>query len=181
VKPPKEPDNSPPLPKGPVVAIFVMTASLFGLVMLVTHLLGYQASVSTAKSLDASGDYLAAYESLQGLTIKSSDQELYSKLQALALVSEKYEDYLVFDSYGENDMALDSLVCAYGRYNLNKKYASAYNVEAEFDDLHSKIVAALLSEYNMTEEEALDIYRKSNRTQYTLALREKLKEIGMEE
>jgi hypothetical protein len=180
-KPPKEPDNSPPLPKGPVVAIFVMAASLFGLVMLGTSLLGYQANISTAKSLDASGDYVAAFESMQGLKVKSGDEELYNKLHALASVTEKYDDYLVFDSYGKKDMALDSLVCAYGRYNLNKKYASAYECEAEFDDLRSKIVAALLGEYNMTEDEALKVYQSTDRKEYTLTLRTKLRELGMEE
>jgi hypothetical protein len=180
-KPPKEPDNSPPLPKGPVAAIIVMTVSLFGLVMLITSLLGYQTNISTAKSLDNAGDYVAAFRSMQGLKVKSSDEELYNRLQALASVTDKYDDYLVFDSYGKKDMALDSLVCAYGRYNLNKKYASAYDFEQQFDDLHSKIVAALLSEYDMTEDEALAVYRKSDRKEYTLALRTKLKELGMEE
>jgi hypothetical protein len=180
-KPVKEPDNTPQLPKGPVVAIFVMAASLFGLVMLITHLLTYQANISTAKSLEASGDYVAAYESLQGLTIKDSDKALSNKLHSLAVVTEKYNDYLVFDSYGEKDMALDSLVCAYGRYYANKKYAGAYEFEEEFDELRGKIVASLLSEFNMTEDEALTVYKNPSRRDYTLALREKLKDLGMEE
>jgi hypothetical protein len=180
-KPPAEPDNSPPLPKGPVVAIFVMCASLFGLIMLATHLLGYNANITQAKSLDASGDYIAAFQKLQGLDIKDSDAELYNRLQSLCAVYQKYDDYLVFDSYSQKEEALDSLVCAYGRYTKNKKYAGAYNFENEFEDLRSKIVAALLSEFDMTEDEALEVYNNSSRKEYTLALKTKLRELGMEE
>ena len=41
-KKPKEVDNTPPLPKAPVIAIVVMIGSLFGLVLLGTHTVGYQ-------------------------------------------------------------------------------------------------------------------------------------------
>jgi hypothetical protein len=180
-KPPKEPDNTPPLPKGPVVAIIVMAASMLGLVMLGTNLLGYQVNISTAKTVEDSGDYVAAFENLQGLTIKQKDEELYNRLAALAAISQKYQDYLVFENYGSKDMALDSLVCAYGRYDLNKKYASAYNCEDEFEELNGKIVTALLEEYDMTGDEALELYKIENRNEYTLELRRKLRDLGMEE
>ena len=42
-------DNTPPLPKGPVIAIVLMAVSLFAFVMIVTNLLGYQANLSQAK------------------------------------------------------------------------------------------------------------------------------------
>jgi hypothetical protein len=180
-KAPAEPDNSPPLPKGPVVAIIVMALSMFGFVMLVTNLLGYQTNISKAKELNNSGDYVAAYQSLQGIEIKTSDKELYNRLKALATVYEKYDNYLVFDSYGQEDMALDALVCAYGRYNLNKKYASAYDSEEEFEELRNKIVTALLGEYGLTEDEALSLYNNPTRKEYTLALHTKLRQLGMEE
>jgi hypothetical protein len=138
-------------------------------------------NISTAKSVAESGDYVGAFENLQGITIKQKDEDLYNKLAALAAVSQKYEDYLVFDNYGAKDMALDSLVCAYGRYNLNKKYAGAYDCEEEFEELKGKITTALLDEYDMTGDEALSIYKMENRNEYTLELRRKLRELGMEE
>jgi chemotaxis protein histidine kinase CheA len=180
-KKPKEKDNTPPLPRGPVVAIMVMVASLFGLVMLVTNLLGYQSKINTAQSTYEQGDYILAYQNLQGLDIKEKDQELYYKLATLAAVSEKYQAYLVFDNYGSKDMALDSLVCAYGRYDLNKEYAQEYDCEKELENIGGKIVQALLKEYDMTGEEALEIYNQKKRDNYTLLLRQKLRDLGMEE
>jgi hypothetical protein len=154
---------------------------MFGLVMLVTNLLGYNTSINKAEELDASGDYVAAFQYMQGFDIKDSDKELYNKLQAISAVYEKYNNYLVFEESGSMDKALDSLVCAYGRYNRNKKYAGAYDFESEFDDLRSKIVSSLLGEFDMTEDEALELYNSSTRKEYTLAIRQKIRDLGMEE
>ena len=55
-KKPKEIDNTPPLPKGPVIAIVIMVASLFGLIMVGVNLLGYQSNINLAK--DALRRYL---------------------------------------------------------------------------------------------------------------------------
>ena len=95
-KKPKEKDNTPPLPKGPVIAIVVMVGSLFAFVMLGTNLLGYQSHISAAKDKYKAGDYVEAYSNLQGLEVKKKDEELYNKLSVLAAVSEKYQDYLLF-------------------------------------------------------------------------------------
>ena len=48
-------------------------------------------------------------------------KSFYHQLATLAAVSEKYQAYLVFDNYGSKIDALDALVCAYGRYDLNQK------------------------------------------------------------
>lgn len=179
-KKPKEKDNTPPLPKGPVLAIIVMVASLFGLVLLVTSLLGYQAKISAAKADYDKEAYVEAYRNLQGLEIKSKDEEFYNKLATLAAVSEKYQSYLVFDNYGSKDLALDSLVCAYGRYDLNKQYAEEYGCEGELENIGGKILKALLKEYDMTGEEALELYKLKNRDDYTVQLRKKLQELGLQ-
>ena len=122
-------DNTPPLPKGPVIAIVLMAVSLFAFVMIVTNLLGYQANLSQAKEKYEQGSYVEAYRKLQGLSIKERDEKLYHQLATLAAVSEKYQAYLVFDNYGSKIDALDALVCAYGRYDLNQKNAKEYGCE----------------------------------------------------
>ena len=93
-------DNTPPLPKRPVIAIVLMAVSLFAFVMIVTNLLGYQANLSQAKEKYEQGSYVEAYSKLQGLSIKERDEKLYHQLATLAAVSEKYQAYLVFDNYG---------------------------------------------------------------------------------
>ncbi len=48
-KKPKEVDNTPPLPKGPVIAIVLMAVSLFAFVMIVTNLLGVSGKLKSGK------------------------------------------------------------------------------------------------------------------------------------
>ena len=173
-KKPKEVDNTPPLPKAPVIAIVVMIGSLFGLVLLGTHTLGYQSDINQAKQCLAQGNYVEGYENLQGRTVKAKDEELYGKLEVLATVSKKYQDYLVFDHNGSKEQAADALVCAYGRYDLNKERAEEYNCSKELDALGNKIKKTLKKEYKMSGKEALTIYNAKNREAYTRLLQEKI-------
>ena len=173
-KKPKEVDNTPPLPKAPVIAIVVMIGSLFGLVLLGTHTLGYQSDINQAKQCLAQGNYVEGYENLQGRTVKAKDEELYGKLEVLATVSKKYQDYLVFDHNGSKEQAADALVCAYGRYDLNKERAEEYNCSKELDALGNKIKKTLKKEYKMSGKEALTIYNAKNRKAYTQLLQEKI-------
>ncbi len=179
-KKPKEKDNTPPLPKGPVIAIVIMVASLFGLIMVGVNLLGYQANINTAKELYGKGSFVEAFSELQGLNIREKDSEFYDQLQALAVVSEKYQNYLVFANNNKQDIALDNLICAYGRYDLNKQKAEDANCSVEYGQLGGKIIKALLEDYDMTGEEALQMYNAKNRKEYTLQLHTKLKALGLE-
>jgi len=84
------------------------------------------------------------------------------------------------DNYGSKDLALDSLVCAYGRYDINKQYAKEYGCEKELETIGGKILKALLKDYDMTGEEALQLYENKNRDEYTVQLHKKLQELGLE-
>lgn len=179
-KKPKEKDNTPPLPKGPVIAIVVMVGSLFGLVLLGTNLLGYQTNISRAKELYRQEAYVDAYQELTGLEIKEKDKDLYNKLATLAPVSAEYNTYLIFYHSGRHDMALDALVCAYGRYDLNMENAKEYECVAEMEILGGKIIKALLEDYDMTGEEALSLYDQRSRRDYTVEMHKQLKKLGLE-
>ena len=179
-KKPKEIDNTPPLPKGPVIAIVIMVASLFGLILVGVNLLGYQSNINLAKDAYGKGSFVEAFSELQGLKIREKDTEFYNQLQVLAVVSEKYQDYLVFENNGKHDIAMDNLICAYGRYDLNKQKAQDYNCSVEYEQLGGKIIKSLLEDYDMTGEEALQMYNAKNRKEYTLQLHAKLKALGLE-
>ena len=179
-KKPKEIDNTPPLPKGPVIAIVIMVASLFGLIIVGVNLLGYQSNINLAKDAYGKGSFVEAFSELQGLKIREKDTEFYNQLQVLAVVSEKYQDYLVFENNGKHDIAMDNLICAYGRYDLNKQKAQDYNCSVEYEQLGGKIIKSLLEDYDMTGEEALQMYNAKNRKEYTLQLHAKLKALGLE-
>ncbi len=179
-KKPKEVDNTPPLPKKPVIAIIIMAASLFGFVILTTNLLGYRTSITQAKDAFEEGAYVEAYQSIQGLQVKKDDEALYQKLSVLATISEKYNSYLIFQNNGKKDLALDSLICAFGRCELNEKNAKKYEFEPELEEIKGKILTTLLSEYNLTGEDVLELYHAKTRKAYTLQLREVIEKLGLE-
>lgn len=179
-KKPKEKDNTPPLPKGPVRAIVLMGASLFGLIVLGSNLLDYQASVNEAKELYLSGSYADAYEALAGLEIKEKDQKFYRQLSVLAPTSAEYNTYLIFSNSNRKVEALDALVCAYGRYEMNREKAKEYECLGEYEVLGSKVIRSLLEDYDMTGNEALAIYSARTRKEYTLRLNEKCRSLGWE-
>ena len=156
----------------------ILVGSMFALVMIVTNLLGYQANINQAKEKYAQGSYVEAYSYLQGVEVKERDEKLYNKLSLLAAVSEKYQSYLVFDNYGSKEEALDALVCAYGRYELNQSNAKEYECTDELDKLGGKIIKALLKDYDMTGDEAAQIYQLKSRKEYTLRIQEKVRQLG---
>jgi hypothetical protein len=159
--------------------IVVMVASLAFLVMLGTNLLNYSAVVSEAKSAYSQADYTEAFRKLQGESVRTKDEQLYNKLSVLAAVSSEYDAFLMFKDYGNEEIALDSLVSAAGRYDLNLENAKEYECTDELEALRDKISLSLEG-YGMTVDEAVEMYNQRNRTEYTVLLYRKLSELGLE-
>lgn len=178
-KKPKEVDNTPPLPKGPVFMIWLMVFSLIGLVYLGTNLIGYSSCVADAKTYYNTGNYAEAYQELLGLTIKEKDMALYNQVATLATVDSELNAYKVFLENERQAEALDSLVCAAGRCELNEDSAEVYECIGQMEILR-KEVTNQLNNYGMTYEQALEMYHIKDREDYTIALYTKLKELGLE-
>ena len=180
-KPPKEVDKTPPLPKKPVILIWVMAISLFVLIYIAPGLVSYSFAVSNAKSLSDNGEYAEAYKELFGITIKEKDMELYNQVATLAPADSELHAYEVFLKNNWQLEALDSLICAAGRCELNEDNADLYACAGQMQVLKSEITNKLRDKYGMTYEDALELYHAKNRDMYTVALHGKLKELGLEE
>lgn len=178
-KKPKEKDNTPPLPKKPVILIFLMVISFVTLILVGTSLLNYSSDVNLAKEMYQQGSYCEGYERLQGQKIKEKDEIFYEQAKVLATVDSQYQAYLVFLKNGQQIRALDSLVCAAGRYELNMENAVELECEQEYYALGEKIENEIAG-YDMTLEEAIMMYNKPNRVEYTKALEGKLSSLGLE-
>lgn len=178
-KKPKEKDNTPPLPKGPVIMIFVMVASLVVLILLGTNLVGYQNQMTTAKKMYINGNYTEAYAKVQGVEPKEEDLQVYYQMQILATVDSKYQAYLLYSDYGDQVAALDALVCAAGRYDLNLEDARKFECEDKLEAVGENIADELSGQYGMSMSEAIEIYNQRNRTEYTIVLNRKIQELGL--
>lgn len=177
-KKPKEVDNTPPLPRGPVILIWIMVISLFAFIFIVTNLTGYSTAVSEAKSLYNTGNYAEAYTKLAGITLKEKDMEIYNQVATLATADSELNAYEVFVEYEKYVEALDSLICAAGRCELNEDSADVYGCLGQMEILKKKVDNEL-SKYDMTYEQALEMYHMKDREDYTIALYTKLKELGL--
>ncbi|MCM1257550.1 MAG: hypothetical protein NC307_06815 [Roseburia sp.] len=178
-KKPKEVDLSPPLPRGPVILIFVMGASLILFIMLSANLINYKNDVNAATASFKSTDYVKAYQVLEGMKLKEGDQELYQKTLVLAQVQ---SEYLAGESLylaGQYRKALDSYICALGRYDINYEKAVECDAEKEFSALEDFIVLMLDERFEVSPETAREIYALHNRKEYTKRIYDIVKNLGL--
>ena len=178
-KKPKEIDTTPPLPKKPVILIWVFVISLLALVILLTNLVSYSMNIKQAKECFDEGDYSAALGELNGLSIKEKDLELYNQISALAPIDSEWDAYVVFTSYGKKVEALDSLVCAAGRCEVNRENAILCNAEEAINQLVEKITKELMEKYGITYEEAIEVYYSFDREEYSIRMNAILKNLGL--
>lgn len=179
-KKPKVVDNTPPLPKGPVIMIWLMVASLTALVLLGVNIIGYNSAVANAKSLKNSGHYAEAFAALNGLDIKEKEMELYGQLAILSTVDSELNAYAVFEKNDMPDKAFDSLICAAGRCKINAAEADVYECLGQLEILKKNVTNELEQKYGMSYEEAIEMYEIRDRDDYTIALYKKLTELGIE-
>lgn len=179
-KAPKPKDNTPPLPKLPVFLTFVMAASFVALVLFATLTMGYSTKLANARMAYDNQDYTKAYQSLEGISLKKKDEQLYNQVSVLARVDSEYQAYGVFKLYGNHEASLDSLVCAAGRVGLNREKAEEYECLSEMECLSAAVSEALQTEYGMTLEEAQRIYNVKSRQEYSILIHKKLIELGLE-
>lgn len=187
-------EKEPKLPKGPVIVIWVFVMSIVVFVLICTFLLGNNSKVTDAQNTynqaiadlgqnkaDSIELYTKAYSRLSGLKLSGDDKQLYDKLSVLASVSGKYDAYKSFSDSGYVTMAADSLVCAAGRCDVNAENAKEYGCELQLEQLKNIISDTLSSQYGLSYEDAIALYNIDDRDDYTLALTQKLNELGIKE
>lgn len=179
-KKPKVKDNTPPLPKGPVIMIWIMAGSMLLFVLLCTNLMGYQVNVNQAKTMYTEGQYIEAFKQIEGIDVKEADQSMYDKLRILSSVSSEIEAYESFYSYNKQLMAFDSLICAAGRYVTYEEDAKTLGCEQELGALKESIETELTDKYKMTFDEATELYNAKDRKAYTVAIYKKLAQLGID-
>lgn len=182
VKKPKEPDNSPKIPLSIIATFLILSASIIVVVLLGMNYMGVQRHMSQARDLFNSQDYIAAYEKLNGLDLNDeSDILVRNQARTLADLQQCQDEYETFYNNGIYDFALDSLLKGLGRYEKFKDDASEYGIADEYDAYGQQIIDELSSSYNLSYDEAMNIYNQKNRHYYTVELRKVLIKLGLED
>ena len=77
------------------------------------------------------------------------------------------------------DLARDCLVRGLGRAELASADAQEWNVETQMGMLVEEIVKQLQDQFNVTKEQAAELYAIDDRDEYSLELDAILKELGL--
>lgn len=179
-KPPKEIDRTPPLPKKPVILIFIMALSILILILLGSSNLQYGQDIQQAKDDFASGSYVTAFQTVAGSSVKGKDENFYKKAQVLASIQSEYQSYESLSGINENEMALDALIRGYGRCVDGADLAQEYEITDEMEGLKAQILQQLSDHFGVSEEKAAELHAMTKRTDYTKAIQEILAAAGLE-
>lgn len=179
-KPPKEIDHTPPLPKKPVILIFVMALSILILILLGSSNLQYGQDIQQAKDDFASGSYVTAFQTVAGSSLKGKDENFYKKAQMLASIQSEIQSYESLSGINENEMALDALIRGYGRCVDGADLAQQYEITDEMAGLKAQILQQLSDHFGVSEEKAAELHAMKKRTDYTKAIQEILAGAGLE-
>ncbi len=176
---PEEPDNTPPLPKKPVILIFLMAFSILALVLLMMKLSGKNSYIDTAKQAMDNGEYVEAYEQLSGLNLKGNDQKLYKEVSTMAAVQEQYQAYLTLMGADKYDLALDALVRGIGRYDKGLDNAKKYGREGEMNHLKDQLEEALDQQFGMSTDDAPELYKIKDREEYSKEIQKIIQKMNL--
>lgn len=178
-KAPKEVDNTPPLPKGPVALVLAMAASLLLFLYLGTGLVSYHTNMKEAENFFNKGQYTEAANVIGGMKIKEADMILQGKIATLATADSEFSAYQVFWENERKEEALDSLICAAGRCELNMDSAEAFECVGQMENLKTEVANELRDNFGLTYEKAIEMYQMKSREEYTLALEAVMTELGI--
>lgn len=178
-KKPKQVDLSPPLPIKQVILIFVMAASVLALVILASNLLGYSMSMKNAKEAYAKFEYVEAYQHLAGLKVKEDDMEFEMQIQMLANLQRKLEGGDALYDAGEYIKALDSYICALGRYGADAAVAAERHIQQEYDYLADQIAGRMKERFGVDRTAAGELYGLESRVEYTCRIYDIVKALGL--
>ncbi|MGN0484433.1 MAG: hypothetical protein ACI4HI_12870 [Lachnospiraceae bacterium] len=178
-KPPKEVDHTPPLPKVPVILIFIMAFSIGGCILLGTQVIGYSAQLNQAKEKLNDENYMSAYSALNGVKVKEKDKDLYEKSALISYLQSEYDGYNTYMSIGDYEGALDCLIRGIGRYDLHYEEAKALSIDAQYDKLEGEMEQKLIEQFNVSAEKARKLYALENRRDYTRSVKKIIRELGL--
>lgn len=179
-KKPKEPPvKTKPLPKVPVFLMFLLAASVVILVYLGSDLVGYNSGMSQARQVYDRGNYVEAYQLIRGMKVKDVDRAFYEKARLTSYLKQKenaYEGYAAKNMYPE---ALDALISIVGKYDKFLTDATQVGAEPEFTELLQFAEGNLSGVFQVSLEEAREVYGQGNRDDYTAMLYDLLKRSGL--
>ena len=146
------------LPRGKVFSIFAFCFTLLAVIVILCFILPQQQDLKKAREAYYEQDYLTVYQNLQGKDLSDSDYILYMRSRMILNMRGKLDNYLVYMGMDKEMAALNELMLAVHYYQSNRALAEGYGALAEMDTIYTQILSVLEQQYQIDEQEAIDIF-----------------------
>lgn len=178
-KPKEKGPREKPLPRGPVITIWLLALSMFAFVYIGSNLLTKSNALRAAERSFDQGDYVGSYEQFVGIKISEREMQQYERAKVLAGVQTELNAYYSMMEVRKLDLALDCLVRALGRSDLHMAEAEEWGVAAQMKTLVSETTMQLQDQFDVTAEQARELYEIDDRDEYSLAIDAVLEGLGL--
>lgn len=117
----------------------------------------YTQAVENATTYFAKQKYRSAYKEIAGVEVKDKDKELKDRIYTVMYVERLYESYENNLELGRQERALDALLRGVDKYYEHYEEAGQLGITSDLDYSFAQIQKALLENYGITVEQALEI------------------------
>ncbi len=146
-----------PVPNLVVVIVFALFIALGCVVVLGTKSFNYSQVIKKATDYFERQRYRLAYDEVSGVEVKPKDEELKDRIYTVMYVERLYESYQNNKKLDRYDKALDALLRGIEKYDEHYAEAEELNIVSDINGCRDKIMAALWSDFGMSEEQAYQV------------------------
>ena len=140
-----------------VIIVFAAFALLAAGVIYGTKLFSYNQVIRRASDYFDRDRYRLAYDEVSGVEVKKKDEDLRDRIYTVMYVERLYESYSNNMQLGRYDKALDALIRGIQKYDEHYEEAVELEIVDDINLCRTRIVDALITQFNMTEEDAYRI------------------------
>ena len=107
-------------------------------------------------------------------------QKEFDKITLMYDLEHRWERYEFFVKKKEYEFALNELLMGYGVSDKQMDKAKELGIEKEYTGYVEKFRQALSDQFNVSPEQAIEVYKISNRKRFTIAFNKILKDVGLD-
>ncbi len=146
------------------VVIFIFSVFLGGtfLFYMASNNFSYTQAVKNATTYFEGQKYRSAYNEIIGIEVKEDDKDLEDRIYTVMYVERLYESYNNNIELGKQERALDALLRGVDKYYEHYEEAGQLGITADLDYSFAQIQTALMENYGITVEQALEINKAEN-------------------
>lgn len=151
-----------------VIAILAFCATIIASICIFVTFLPQYADKEIAREAFYQGDYGKVYELFYNKKLSGNDEIIFDRAKTILVLDRKLKSYYNNIALNQELEAVDALIrgveCYWGLAGVDE-----YGVRAEIDSIYQQICSILESNYGITPDEAIEIYKYDNVT-YTQRL-----------